>query len=86
VPGRTPGGGAGRRREEITGRAGADGLIELQPAALCKGEALRIASGALADCRGLFERMADRDRVILLLDLLGRKVRVEAPRAAVTGA
>jgi len=69
--------------EEITGRAGEDGLIELQPAALRKGEALRIVSGALADCRGLFERMADRDRVILLLDLLGRTVQVEAPRTAV---
>jgi transcriptional antiterminator RfaH len=40
-------------------------------------------SGALADCLGFFERMADHDRVILLLDLLGRKVRVQAPLEAV---
>src|SRR3546814_7167372 len=72
--------------EEIQARAGADGLVELPPACLREGQALRIVSGALADCRGLFERMADRDRVILLLDLLGRKVRVEAPLSAVAGA
>jgi transcriptional antiterminator RfaH len=40
-------------------------------------------SGALADCLGFFESMADHDRVILLLDLLGRKVRVQAPLEAV---
>jgi transcriptional antiterminator RfaH len=71
--------------EEIVGRAGEDGLIELQPATLRKGEPLRIVSGALAECRGLFERMADQDRVVLLLDLLGRTVRVQAPRASVIG-
>jgi transcriptional antiterminator RfaH len=47
---------------------------------------LRIASGALADCLGFFEKMADRDRVVLLLDLLGRKVRVQAPLDSVVAA
>lgn len=70
--------------EEITARAGADGLIELRPPSLRKGEPLEIVSGALAECRGFFERMSDRARVVLLLDLLGRKVRVEVPVAAVT--
>jgi transcriptional antiterminator RfaH len=70
--------------EEINARAGSDGLIELLPPPLRKGQPLQIVSGALAECRGFFERMADRDRVVLLLDLLGRKVRVEAPVAAVT--
>ena len=65
--------------EEISARENAEGLVVLPPRPLRKGEALRIASGALADCLGLFDRMADRDRVVLLLDLLGRKVRVEAP-------
>lgn len=63
--------------EEIAGRAGADGLIELQPPALRKSLALRIVSGALAECHGLFERMAERDRVIVLLNLLGRTVQVQ---------
>jgi transcriptional antiterminator RfaH len=70
--------------EEITARAGADGLVKLQPPPLRKGDALRIVSGALAECSGLFERMADGDRVILLLDLLGRKVQVQAPLTAVS--
>jgi transcriptional antiterminator RfaH len=65
--------------DELAARENAEGLIVLQPRPFEKGEALRIVSGALADCLGLFERMADRERVILLLDLLGRKVRVQAP-------
>ena len=32
--------------------------------------------GALSNCLGLFEGMSDRDRVVILLDMLGRKVRV----------
>ncbi|WP_340119169.1 transcription termination/antitermination NusG family protein [Pelagibius sp. 7325] len=35
-------------------------------------------------CQGLFERMADCDRVVVLLDLLGRAVRVQAPLKAVS--
>lgn len=72
--------------EEIAARENQDGLIPLQPQPFRKGEALRIVSGALAECFGLFERMADRDRVILLLDLLGRKVRVEARMQTVAAA
>ena len=69
--------------EEIAARENNDGLIVISPRAFQRGEALRIVSGALADCFGLFEKMADRDRVVLLLDLLGRKVRVQAPLVAV---
>ncbi|MEO3431182.1 transcriptional activator RfaH [Pelagibius sp. CAU 1746] len=69
--------------EEIAARENAEGLIELQPKGFRKGEALRIVSGALADCLGFFEKMADRERVVLLLELLGRKVRVEAPLRAI---
>jgi transcriptional antiterminator RfaH len=36
----------------------------------------RIIDGAFAACLGLYEGMADCDRVAILLDLLGRKVRV----------
>lgn len=69
--------------EEIAARESNDGLIVLKPRPFRRGEALRIMTGALADCLGFFERMADGDRVILLLDLLGRKVRVQAPLEAV---
>ena len=37
---------------------------------------MRVIDGALASCLGLFEGVADGDRVAVLLDLLGRKVRV----------
>ena len=32
--------------------------------------------GAFADCFGLFQEMTDRDRVTVLIELLGRKVKV----------
>ncbi len=37
---------------------------------------VRVREGVLSDCLGLFEGMSDRDRVVILLDMLGRKVRV----------
>lgn len=69
--------------EQLTARENDEGLIPVEAPPFRRGERLRIISGAMADCLGLFERMADRDRVILLLDLLGQKVRVEAPQSAV---
>jgi transcriptional antiterminator RfaH len=40
------------------------------------GENIRIVEGAFTGCFGLYDGMADRERVAILLDLLGRKVRV----------
>jgi transcriptional antiterminator RfaH len=40
------------------------------------GDRIRVLDGAFADCLGLYEGMRDSDRVAILLDLLGRKVRV----------
>lgn len=40
------------------------------------GEKVRVLAGVFAENFGLFDGMADRDRVAILLDLLGRKVRV----------
>jgi transcriptional antiterminator RfaH len=40
------------------------------------GEKVRVLAGAFADNLGLFDGLGDRDRVTILLDLLGRKVRV----------
>jgi transcriptional antiterminator RfaH len=37
---------------------------------------VRVLAGAFVDNAGLFNGMADRDRVSILLDMLGRKVRV----------
>ncbi len=40
------------------------------------GEKVRVLAGAFADSAGLFDGMGDHDRVAILLDMLGRKVRV----------
>jgi transcriptional antiterminator RfaH len=72
--------------EEIAAQENEEGLIVLKPRGFREGETLRFVRGALADCLGFFERMADGDRVILLLDLLGRKVRVQAPLDSVAAA
>jgi transcriptional antiterminator RfaH len=40
------------------------------------GDKIRVLDGAFSACLGLFEGLADRERVAILLDLLGRKVRV----------
>jgi transcriptional antiterminator RfaH len=40
------------------------------------GQKIRVLEGVFTDCLGLYEGMPDRDRVAVLLDLLGRKVRV----------
>ena len=43
---------------------------------LSKAIKVRIVEGAFSDCLGLYEGMTDRERIAILLDLLGRKVRV----------
>lgn len=50
------------------------------------GDKIRILEGAFADCLGLYEGMRDSDRVAILLDLLGRKVRVTVDVEAVAAA
>jgi len=40
------------------------------------GDKIRVLDGAFSSCLGLFEGMAERERIAILLDLLGRKVRV----------
>jgi len=39
------------------------------------GDKIRIVDGAFCDCCGLYEGMTSSERVAILLDLLGRKVR-----------
>lgn len=44
--------------------------------AFAPGDKVRVLAGAFMDNAGLFNGMADHDRVSILLDMLGRKVRV----------
>lgn len=61
----------------LKSRENEQGFIQLdrQPQ-FAPRDKVRVCEGALYDCLGLFEGMSDRDRVVILLDILGRKVRV----------
>jgi transcriptional antiterminator RfaH len=60
-----------RQREDMSG------FVKLDLRAPFRtGEKIRVIDGAFSSCLGLFEGMAERERVAILLDLLGRKVRV----------
>jgi transcriptional antiterminator RfaH len=50
------------------------------------GDKIRIVDGAFTACLGMYEGMADRERVAILLDLLGRKVRVVIDGDAIAAA
>lgn len=72
--------------DEILAREGDGGAVTLAPRTFEKGQKLRLTHGAMAEQVGLFEEMADDQRVVLLLDLLGREVRVTAPVEALEAA
>lgn len=59
-----------KEREDDTG------FIRLDPPPFRTGDKVMVLDGIFTDCLGLFESMPDRRRVSILLDLLGRKVRV----------
>lgn len=61
----------------LRAREDASGLVRLehQPS-FRAGDKIRVLDGVFADCIALYEGMKDSDRVAILLDLLGRKVRV----------
>jgi transcriptional antiterminator RfaH len=58
-------------------RENADGFIQLERRPqFAAGDKVRVRDGVFCDCLGLFDGMGDRERVAILLELLGRKVRV----------
>lgn len=61
----------------LRSRENEQGFIRLeQRARFAVGDKVRVREGVFCDCLGLFESIGDRERVTILLDLLGRKVRV----------
>jgi transcriptional antiterminator RfaH len=53
------------------------GFVQFDPRPRFRpGDKIQVVDGAFATCLGLYEGLADRERVAILLDLLGRKVRV----------
>lgn len=70
--------------DDLWSRADTDGLFTLddQPS-YRPGDALTITEGPFKDCVGLFAERDDQRRVILLLDLLGRTMRLPIAAHAV---
>lgn len=68
-----------RRHEDENGMVLAGRTVPFE-----KGDEVHIMSGAFADHTGLFECAPDEDRVIILLDLLGRQVKAHVKLGAIT--
>lgn len=61
----------------LKAREDAKGFIQMDAKpAFAPGDKVRVLAGAFMDSAGLFNGLADHDRVSILLDMLGRKVRV----------
>jgi transcriptional antiterminator RfaH len=61
----------------LKAREDAKGFVSMDAApAFAPGDKVRVRGGAFMDNAGLFNGLADHDRVSILLDMLGRKVRV----------
>ncbi|MDP7549383.1 MAG: transcription termination/antitermination NusG family protein [Alphaproteobacteria bacterium] len=70
--------------QAIRDREDAAGHVQLvDQNTLVPGEQVRLQSGAMADHIGLFERRGDGERVVILLQLLGREVRVKVPASTI---
>jgi transcriptional antiterminator RfaH len=70
--------------DEIQSREDAAGFIVTRPGSpFALGEKVLILEGPFADSYGLFGGITDDQRVILLLDLLGRKVKIRVPLVTV---
>jgi transcriptional antiterminator RfaH len=75
--GDTPTAVADRVIEAFRARHDAGGYVQLdRHPSLRAGDKVRVLDGAFAECLGLYEGLRDSERVAILLDLLGRKVRV----------
>jgi len=73
--------------EAIRGRVDEAGFVRIDAARhFMSGQRILITDGAFAHSTGLFQQMTDNERVILLLDLLGRQVRVSVSAEVVAAA
>jgi transcriptional antiterminator RfaH len=63
------------------------GFVRLEKAPAFKlGDKIRVLDGVFSSCLGLFEGMTDGERIAILLDMLGRKVKVVLDADAVEAA
>ena len=70
--------------EEIRRREDAEGHVHVsEPVPFQKGDTVRVLSGPMRDAVGWFEKVADKDRIVILLEMLGRQFRLPINRSAV---
>jgi transcriptional antiterminator RfaH len=63
--------------EKLKASQNGDGFIPLDTRPnFNPGDKIKVMDGAFTDCLGLIDTVTDKERVAILLDLLGRKVRV----------
>jgi len=73
--------------DEIRARQDENGLVKTSEGETFKpGERVRVLQGALGEFEALFESTDDRNRVTVLLSLLGRQVRARVSKNAVFAA
>jgi transcriptional antiterminator RfaH len=66
--------------DEIRARQDEKGLVKTHTGSAFKpGDRVKIIDGPLNDVEGLFESPTDKERVTILLNLMGREVRVRVP-------
>ena len=70
----------------LKAQEGDDGYVRMAARKFAAGAAVRVVDGIFASAVGFFESMSDSDRVSVLLDLLGRRVRVVLAADAVAAA
>jgi transcriptional antiterminator RfaH len=63
--------------EDLQQRQDESGFVQLSlPPSFAAGDRVRVLDGVFTTCLGVYEKMTENERVAVLLDLLGRKVRV----------
>ena len=65
---------------------GTDGVSTPAPPDLKPGDAVTIATGPFVECAAVVLRLAPRERVEVLLDVLGGRVPARLPKRAVIAA
>lgn len=73
--------------EEVRARENEKGLLPMRfTSPFKKGEAVAVVDGSLAGATGFFDCFKDSDRVFLLLEMLGRPMRVQVPASSIAAA
>lgn len=70
--------------EDIVARETEDGLLDVtDPSPWKPGDTVQVIDGPMTGQVGWFQKLADKDRIMVLLELLGRQVAMPVKRAAV---